>query len=290
MLTIFAVPKPFVGHIGTIQRNAVRSWLALDPTPQVLLAGDEEGLDEAAAELGVGRIAGVARSDLGTPLLDGIFASVEQAAVHGLVCYTNADILLSQDLVDAAAGVAARWPRFLVVGRVWDADVRDELDLPTAAWRGELRRRIESGGAAREDWALDYFLFPKGALGALPPFAVGRPAWDNWMIYRARSLRLPVVDASEVVAAVHQLHDYGHVPQATGSKWQGPEAERNRDLLGARERESFSLRDATHRLVPGGIERVDPGLERRLRVLGLLHPALMPLYRGARGLQRALRR
>jgi hypothetical protein len=30
-LTIFAVPKPFEGHIGMIQRNAIRSWKGLRP-------------------------------------------------------------------------------------------------------------------------------------------------------------------------------------------------------------------------------------------------------------------
>ena len=30
MLTIFTIPKPFIGHIGVIQRNAIMSWLASD--------------------------------------------------------------------------------------------------------------------------------------------------------------------------------------------------------------------------------------------------------------------
>ena len=30
-LTIFAVPKPFEGHIDVIQRNAIRSWQRLRP-------------------------------------------------------------------------------------------------------------------------------------------------------------------------------------------------------------------------------------------------------------------
>jgi hypothetical protein len=27
-MTLFAIPKPFVGHIGVIQRNALGSWIA----------------------------------------------------------------------------------------------------------------------------------------------------------------------------------------------------------------------------------------------------------------------
>lgn len=29
MLTIFATPKPFQGHVGIIQRNAIGSWVRL---------------------------------------------------------------------------------------------------------------------------------------------------------------------------------------------------------------------------------------------------------------------
>ena len=54
MLTIFTAPKPFTNpHIDLIQRNAIRSWVALGPEVEVLLIGEEEGLAEAARELGV---------------------------------------------------------------------------------------------------------------------------------------------------------------------------------------------------------------------------------------------
>ena len=69
MLTVFAVPKPFAGHIGVIQRNAVRSWRALHPECQILLCGDEAGSAEAAFELGVERLLDVDTNDFGTPLL-----------------------------------------------------------------------------------------------------------------------------------------------------------------------------------------------------------------------------
>ncbi len=29
MLTLFTIPKPFAGHIGLIQRNAIASWTLL---------------------------------------------------------------------------------------------------------------------------------------------------------------------------------------------------------------------------------------------------------------------
>ena len=52
-LTIFACPKGFVGRAGEIQRNAIRSWVRLGPDVEVILLGDDEGVAEAAQELGM---------------------------------------------------------------------------------------------------------------------------------------------------------------------------------------------------------------------------------------------
>jgi hypothetical protein len=99
--------------------------------------------------------------------------------------------------------------------------------------------------------AIDYFLFPAGTgLWEIPPFAVGRPGWDNWMIYHAISRRLPVIDVTAGVLALHQNHGYQHVPMQRGHAWEGPEADYNRRLAGSPDRLKYSLLDATHRYSP----------------------------------------
>ena len=290
MLTVFGVPKPFAGHIGVIQRNAIVSWTRLQPRCQVILCGDEPGTRETAAALHLEHIADVDRNAYGTPLLSSVFALVEERAEFELVCYANADIVLLSDIVEAARRIRELKRRFLMVGTSWDIDVEREFPSDDPRFEMELRARVSAAGVERPASAIDYFLYPKGVLGPLPPFAVGRSSWDNWMIYQARRLRIPVVDASGVALAVHQNHGYGHVPEATGSKWQGPESEDNRALLGAIERESFSLTDATHRLTSRGLERAVSAehVKSRLRTDLLLVPALMPVYRGLRRLRRVL--
>jgi hypothetical protein len=42
--------------------------------------------------------------------------------------------------------------------------------------------------------------------------------------------RIPLVDASDDVMAIHQNHGYAHVPKARGAAWEGPEADHNRAL------------------------------------------------------------
>ena len=43
MLTFFTTAKPFVGHSGVIQRNALKSWTLMHPFAEVILFGNETG-------------------------------------------------------------------------------------------------------------------------------------------------------------------------------------------------------------------------------------------------------
>jgi len=63
MITIFTTAKPFCGHSGMIQRNALESWNRLHADAEVILFGDEEGAAEAARELGIRHVAEVERAN-----------------------------------------------------------------------------------------------------------------------------------------------------------------------------------------------------------------------------------
>jgi hypothetical protein len=41
MLTLFTTAKPFEGHSGVIQRNALKSWKLLHPDIEIILFGDD---------------------------------------------------------------------------------------------------------------------------------------------------------------------------------------------------------------------------------------------------------
>ena len=147
----------------------------------------------------------------------------------------NADILLLSDFTEAASRAAAWKPRFLMVGQRWDLDVTEPLAFGEKDWERDLRARVERSGALHPPSGSDYFVYPRAALGALPPFAVGRPGWDNWMIYHARGRKMPVVDATGSTLVIHQNHAYRHVKQGTGLAWEGPEGDRNLELIGGNE-------------------------------------------------------
>ena len=66
----------------------------------------------------------------------------------------------------------------------------------------------------------------------MPPFALGRAFFDNWLIWDARRRGLPVVDLTEVVPALHQDHAYDHLEGGRRAAYAGEDARRNLELAG----------------------------------------------------------
>lgn len=212
LLTVFSAPKPFTDpHIAIIQRNAILSWLNLGEAVQVLLIGDEPGLDEVANEYGITHFREVDRNEWGTPVVSSIFSLARNKSAAPLLAYVNADILLMPDLVSSAQKVARQVPSFLIMGQRWDLDITEPLEF-SAGWVGELRERVFTYGKLHPPAGSDYFIFPRDMFIDMPNFAIGRAGWDNWMIYHACKQGWAAVDATQDVMIVHQNHDYRHLP------------------------------------------------------------------------------
>lgn len=251
MLTIFACPKAFTNrHIAIIQRNALISWLQLRPKPEVLLFGRDEGTADICNEMHVRHVPDVECNQNGTPLISDIFSKAQSVATYDVLCYINADIILTEDLIEAIMRVHGKFPKFLLSGQRWGLEQREQLHCG-AGWETELRRRVYEVNDLHKPDAIDYFVFTRNLFQGLPEFAIGRPLWDNWLIGHALALRVPVIDASSAVMVVHQAHDYAHT-----NGWEnyahGPEALQNRSLV-PRGSQMRNLHDATHALLSSGI-------------------------------------
>lgn len=260
-LTIFTSPKPFTNpHIALIQRNAIRSWLALGADVEVLLLGEEEGLEKTALEFGVKHLPDVKRNDNGTPLVSSMFELARRASSSPLLACVNADIVLRPDLVSSAQKALQQAPQFLMVGQRWDLDVRDSLEFEPG-WPERLDELARQKGKLHRASGSDYFVFPRNCFDDMPPFAIGRAGWDNWMIYAGRKHGWPVIDATADVMIVHQNHDYSHLPGGQ-PHYKLPETFENVRLAGGK-RAIFELNDASH-LLSRGIIRPRPLSWKRL--------------------------
>jgi hypothetical protein len=278
VLTVFTIPKAFKGCIKTIQFNAIGSWLQLEPACEVLLFGNEEGTVEAASQLGVRHIPEIDCNAYGTPLVSCAFRLAQKLSSRDLFCYVNADVILVSDFVNSLARVEGK--SSLVLGRRWDVDLGDSIDFNDPSWEPKLLEYVQSNGVLHRPRGLDYFVFPRGLFEEMPPFVVGRAGWDNWMVLHARLSRVPVVDATRAITAIHQNHDYSHLPEGEVTMRNGAEAQHNLRLLGGRYR-GLDVRDATHILTPTGVRpAVSPArLLRRLEKVPELYKNLVLLVK-----------
>ena len=251
MLTIFAIPKPFRGHVGVIQRNAISQWTRLRPKPEILLFGDEEGTGQIAGELGVTHIPTVQRNEYGTPLLSDLFHKAQSLARYKTLCYINSDIMLLGEFMAAVQRVVSWRERFLMVGIRRNVDLDQPPIYQLAENETRLRRLVLEQNMPISPWSIDYFVFPRWLLPSFPEFAVGRPAWDNWFLWKARDSKAALIDASTLVFAIHQNHDYAHHPQGQQGVLQGAEQQHNRRLAAGRLK---TINDATYRITAAGIK------------------------------------
>jgi hypothetical protein len=281
MLTICGVPKPFRGHFDVIQRNAIESWTRLVPKCEVILLGNEEGTARVAADLGVRHLSEIECNEFGTPLLDSAFHEAEKEATHPVLCYVNADIILMSDFLPAVQEARSKFDRFLLIGRRWDLDLTERLTFENG-WEGKVRSDVRARGKIRPHAAIDYFVFPKRLWTRILPFAIGRTAWDNWLIYQALKEGVPVIDLTECVQVVHQNHSY-FTPDGLLGVEKGPEGQRNLALAGGYSR-AYTIWDAKYKLTRNGIKRRRSVyfFYRQLVNLTEKHPAMLPVLKAVR--------
>ncbi len=249
-ITLLAMPKPFHGHIGVIQRNAIVSWTRLQPRPDIFLFGEEEGVAEIASELNLHHLHDIARNEFGTPLLNDLLLRARQVTQTKLLCYVNSDIILVQEFVTAIDRVQKSFPRFLAVAHRLNIELTEPLDFG-ADGEQKLRNEILPRGVPGDHTAIDVFVFPRDVYTEVPPLAIGRAWFDQWLIKDAHRLGVAIVDITNKARAIHQNHAYAHIEGGQKGAYWGEEALRSLAIYGGKPH-AFTLLDVTQEITSAG--------------------------------------
>ena len=228
--TIFSVPKAFTGHNAIIQSNAIQSWTRLEPSPQIILFGDEPGIAESCETYNLTHIPSIQLNSCGTPRLDFIFDYIEKHCSAKLQFFVNADIILFSDIYEAAGQCLDKFDQFLTIGRRTELRVNEILSFADSGWEEDVKLRASREGFLQRPSHKDYFLFTRGLWKNMPGFAIGRASYDNAMVQYALDEKIPVIDATRSVTAVHQTHDYSHLKGGHNEAYKGKEATANYEL------------------------------------------------------------
>lgn len=254
-ITIFTSPKPFTKneHVNIIQRNAIASWAHLGPAVEVVLIGDEEGMEKVAAEYAVKHIKNVRTNQLGTPMIPSMFEIAREVTDSPILAFANADVIFTQAMIDSVRLVAAREKEFLMVGQRYDIEITTPLDF-SGNWQERLLQLNEEIGKLHRPSGSDYFIFPRNCFNEVPDLVIGRAGWDNWMIYEARQRGWKTIDCTPSIPVLHQNHDYSHLPGGQIHR-RLPESNENVKAAGGN-LHIFPLTDANWVLKNGNIQPV----------------------------------
>ena len=210
MLSLFSIPKSFTGRIEIIQDNAIGSWTRLGAGCEIILCGDDAGVAEAATRHGVRHEPVIARNEFGTPLLTDLFTRMDALARFPIVGLVNTDTILVGDFLSSIRATAQARDKFLVVSSRFNCRINEPLTFEPG-WEEGLRKRARHENRMYPAAGSDLFVYRRGLYGSVPPFAIGRGYWDNWLMGEARRRDACVVDATATLTAVHQEHVYDHV-------------------------------------------------------------------------------
>ena len=282
MITIFCTPKNFEGIFDVIQKNAIRSWRKVSSEIEIIIFGDSFGAKEVASEVNGIYYPKIKCSKNGVPLLSDLFDKANKISVNDTLMFINADIIIPKNIFDSIKIIRNQFQNFLSVGSRWDLDV-DQLinfekeDIVKLFWEKANNYSVRSSPAA-----IDYFIFNKNSIKKIPDFVIGRPGYDNWLLWYARRNLIPLIDLSNEIRVIHQNHHFNfHNLKQDPKIYYEEDGLNNRKIHGNK---VLNLLDANYELINGMInkKKSKEWFDRNLRSLPQIFPEIsfvLKLYR-----------
>ena len=233
IVTMFTAPYHSSNPQKTrIQHNVINALAAL-PRVRVALFTTDDEYKELGAAVGA-TVYTEFETAIGTvPVLRDMFARALDGCTTPMVGFVNGDILLSKDFADTVAAVQAAMDdgrltnRTFLVGRRYNIveSLANGTTLPTPATLADVEalHTMLVGGKNVQPFlprSADYFVYSRAAVDwrrDVPPFVIGRIAYDNWLMQYGLQAGIDVVDGTATIIDVHMTDSGGVV---SGSKAQ----------------------------------------------------------------------
>jgi len=272
MITIFATPKVFEDIFDTIQKNALNSWRALGDEVEIIIFGDSIGSEINAKMINAKYLPDVRKSESGVPYLSDLFEQARKHSTYDILTFVNADIMLPSNLLKIISDVKNQLKKFLMVGYRWDMDMKTIIDFNDQNKIREFWRRANKDSVKHPCTGIDYFVFNKNTFKTIPDFAIGRPGYDNWLLWNARRHFLPLVDLSNDIMAIHQNHHFNFHNLKADPKINFEEDGKNNKLIHGER--TLNLLDANYYTIDGKVfkNKTTEFVNRNLGKLPIIFP------------------
>jgi hypothetical protein len=218
-------------------------------TAEVILYGTVTIPPELVANPRIRIVSDIRSSTSGAPFFDALVYEAALSGKYDLQAYMNCDIILTADFLERLAPVDL--PEYLIIGQRIDLASEVDIDLGADDMLGIIRALAETGRAQlHTPTGVDYFVFHKGMWEQLEPLIIGRGGYDGALVAYSLRRKIPVIDVTWAVPALHQFHDYSHLKGGLHEAHRGDEALHNYHIHDV-EHSTPDISDADYQLRDG---------------------------------------
>jgi hypothetical protein len=230
MISFLSSAKSFNSKNRDNQLRAIKSWLSIAEEIEVILYGHTDGAKEISDTLGITYIPEIESTREGVPYFNAITEHAKLHARYDTQIYLNCDILMTVSIVRAIRAV--KFKKYLMIGQ--RIDLQEEIQLTTdgSNWINQLiQLQMDNKISLHAPSGKDYFIFPRGLWDGIPPLIVGRLGYDDGLLTFCFKRNITVIDATYDIVAIHQFHDYDHLPGGRSEYESGSDVKFNYQLL-----------------------------------------------------------
>ena len=190
----------------------VKNWLSLRPYLIPVVFTNESTIANECRRQGFDVLPVRVTAAGGIPVLKYMYEDTMNTYSSSFYGYSNSDILFSETLIQTLSWILNTSINFtnpiMIVGKRTNVS-RLKLN-DTLSWKKfhavALCRGVVFAGKAE-----DYFITSRSyPWNDIPEVVIGRPAYDNWIVYNARKNNHTLIDATKTLLAVHQTTGKGN--------------------------------------------------------------------------------
>ena len=194
--------------------NTLHNWMSLYPIVQPIVFTNEIEIANVANQYGW-IVLPVRKTGTGNklPVLKYMFSDAKEKVKSMFYCYSNSDILFTGNLIHTLYKVVMSTLMnnkiILIVGQ--RTNVFNVTKQEARTWE-TIRFSTLKRGKLYNTWAIDFFISSRNyPWEAIPEVVVGRPAFDNWIVWSAKKQHFTTIDATLTLLAVHQTTEAGNL-------------------------------------------------------------------------------
>jgi hypothetical protein len=217
-ISLITTLKPFKGLARIHQINSLQSWAKFIEGAEIIVVGESEGFETILSEFkfNIKWVKEVKTSYSGAPYLDDMIKKGLENARYDFVCIINADTILLSDFVHSISKLINIYDdNFLLTSRSFPLNINTIIDFDQPEVEACLKYKARKRYIHRDITSLptDFYFFHREFLSnaKIPPFIYGRGVFVRWYIYHAHCKRIPIIDATPVITAIHQTHSFDYI-------------------------------------------------------------------------------